>query len=139
LIILADTGALYALIDASDAWHSRIVSWWGAGRGRREVKLPVTVLPEIAYLLSTRLGAAAEEAFVTAIAEGEFAIEPLESEDIERAAELIGVYSDLPLGFVDATIVAMAERLEIREVLTTDRRHFSVVRPRHVKRLALYP
>lgn len=139
MIIVADTGALYALIDASDAWHNRIVSWWGAGRGGRDVKIPVTVLPEIAYLLSTRLGTAAEEAFVRAIAEDEFEIEPLESEDIERAAELIGVYSDLPLGFVDATIVAMTERLEIREVLTTDRRHFSVVRPRHVKRLTLYP
>lgn len=139
MIVLADTGALYALIDASDAWHERVVDWWAAGGARRDVKIPVTVLPEITYLLANRLGPAAEEAFARAIADGEFAVEPLEAEDIGRAAELIGVYSDLPLGFVDATIVAVAERLEIREVLTTDRRHFSVVRPRHARRLSLFP
>lgn len=135
--MLADTGALYALVDASDAWHKRVIVWWETGR--REVKIPVTVLPEITYLLANRVGPAAEETFVRSISEGEFAVESLEPEDIERAAELIGVYSDLPLGFVDATIIAMAERMEIREVLTTDRRHFSVVRPRHAKRLSLFP
>jgi len=137
LIVLADTGALYALIDASDAWHERVVDWWGAAR--REIKVPVTVLPEISYLLANRVGVWAEEAFIKSVADGEFTVESLESDDIERAAELLGVYSDLPLGFVDASIVAMAERLEIREILTTDRRHFSVVRPRHAKRLSLLP
>jgi hypothetical protein len=40
-------------------------------------------------------------------------------------------YSDAALGFVDASIVAVAERLKIKELLTTDRRHFSLIRPRH--------
>ena len=137
MIVLADTGAVYALIDASDAWHKRVVEWWAAAKS--EVKVPTTVLPEISHLLMNRLGWRAEEAFIRSVADREFEIEPLESEDIERAADLIQVYSDLPLGFVDASLVAMAERLEAREVLTTDRRHFSVVRPSHVKLFTLLP
>ena len=48
-------------------------------------------------------------------------------------------YSDFPLGFVDASIIAIAERLESREVLTTDRRHFGAVRPRHARGFQVVP
>ena len=69
-----------------------------------------------------------------AIADGEFTIEPLDDEDLPRIADIMHAYRDLPLGFVDASVVAIAERLEAREILTTDRKHFGVVRPRHVER-----
>jgi predicted nucleic acid-binding protein len=137
LTVVADTGPIYALVDASDNWHERVTSWWGGGR--RRVILPVTILPEVSYLLQTRIGAAAEEAFVRAVADGEFVIEQLEDEDFPRIADLVHAYRDLPLGVVDASIVAVAERLGTREILTTDRRHFGVVRPRHTKTLALVP
>jgi predicted nucleic acid-binding protein len=137
-VVVADTGALYALVDASDAWHARVVGWWGVA-GRGEVVVPVTVLPELAYLLQTRIGPAAESAFIRAVVDGEFPVEPLEPEDVERAAALMERYEDAPLGFVDATVVALCERLETRDLLTTDRRHFALVRPRHAKALALHP
>jgi predicted nucleic acid-binding protein len=136
-IVVADTGALYALVDVSDVWHKRVVEWWRAGT--RNVIVPVTVLPEVSYLLQQRIGPAAEERFIRAVAEGEFVVESLESDDVERAADLMAAYSDFPLGFVDASIVAIAERNETSEVLTTDRRHFTVVRPGHVRRLILVP
>lgn len=137
MTVIADTGALYALVDASDAWHARVVAWW---RGEaRAVVVPVTVLPEICYLLQTRIGAAAEIAFIRAVADGEFIIEALEPEDFTRIAALMDKYADLPLGFVDASVIAIAERLVTRDILTTDRRHFSVVRPRHARTLALLP
>ena len=137
MTVLADTGALYALVDADDRWHARVVEWW---RGNtRPVLVPAPVLPEVTYLLGTRIGAAAEEAFVRAVADGEFTLEPLEAEDVPRAAELMRTYGDLPLGFVDAAVVATAERLGIREVLTTDRRHFGLVRPRHLRAFVLVP
>lgn len=66
-------------------------------------------------------------------------IEPLYDEDVVRAAELMGIYRDAPLGFVDASIVAQAERLGIVSLLTTDRRHFSLVRPRHISSFRLEP
>jgi uncharacterized protein len=137
VIVIADTGPLYALIDRSDAWHKRVAAWWA--EQTHTVVVPVTVLPEVCYLLQTRIGAAAEHAFVRAVANGEFEIEPIESADIERAASLLLEYADMPLGFVDATVLAIAERLGAREILTTDRRHFGVVRPRHGVGLSLVP
>lgn len=68
-----------------------------------------------------------------------FASLRLASSGLERAADLIGQYADLPLGFVDASVVALAEQLELQEIATLDRRHFSVVRPRHVDAFTLLP
>jgi predicted nucleic acid-binding protein len=137
VIVLADTGAIYALIDASDAWHERVVAWWQ--QSRADVILPATILPEVSYLLQARIGEHAEQAFVRSIADGELVVESLEESDYPRIADIMRAYSDFPLGFVDASVVAMAERLEARMVLTTDRRHFGVVRPRHVRALTLVP
>lgn len=137
MTVIVDTGPLYALVDSSDAWHERVVTWWR--RRARNLVIPVTVLPEVSYLLQARIGSAAEQAFIRAVADGEFTTEPLEPEDITRAAGLMEEYADLPLGFVDATLVATAERLGVREILTTDRRHFGVVRPMHTASLVLVP
>lgn len=137
MTVVADTGALYALVDASDRWHARVVEWWRANA--KPVVVPVVVLPEVTYLLATRISPAAEEAFVAAVAAGEFTVEPLEPEDLGRAVELMRRYADLPLGFVDAAVAATAERLDTREVLTTDRRHFGVIRPRHARGYAVLP
>jgi predicted nucleic acid-binding protein len=135
--VIADTGPLYALVDRTDAWHERVITWWS--KRARNVVVPSVVLPEVSYLLQTRIGSAAEQAFIQAVADGEFIIEPLEQEDIARAAELLREYADLPLGFVDAAVVATAERLGTREILTTDRRRFGVVKPIHTKALVLVP
>lgn len=77
--------------------------------------------------------------FARAIAGGEFVIEPVDAADLPRAADLMAVYIDAPLGLVDATVVAVAERLGITRLLTTDRRHFSLVRPRHLAAFELLP
>jgi uncharacterized protein len=99
----------------------------------------VTVIPEVTYLLTKRIGPRAEQAFVRSLVDGELEVEPLVPGDLRRAADLLIAYADLPLGFVDASIIAMAERLEIVMLLTTDRKHFGVVRPRHVEALKLAP
>lgn len=114
-----------------------MITWWRTER--RDILLPVTVLSEICYLVQRRLGVQAELRFVRAVADGEFTVEALELADLERVAELLETYRDLAIGFVDASVVAVAERLDTPSVLTVDRRHFSVVRPRHVERLTLAP
>ncbi len=137
MTIIANTGALYALIDSDDDWHERVAGWW---KGNRDpIVIPVAVLPEVCYLLHTRISREAETAFVRAVADGEFVVEPLEPEDIVRAGELLQRYADLDIGFVDATVIATAERLDSTDILTTDRRHFSVVHPRHAGALRLSP
>ena len=87
------------------------------------------MITEVVYLLATRLGIDAEVRFLGDLASGNLIPEPVASSDWLRIAELVARYSDLPLGAVDASVIATAERLAITEVATLDRRHFTVVRP----------
>ena len=89
------------------------------------------------YLLHTRLGAAAELAFVQSLAGGELDVEDLRRTDLARSGEVMRRYPEI--GFVDASIVAMAERLKIETIATTDRRHFQRIRPKHTKSFTLVP
>jgi predicted nucleic acid-binding protein len=128
---------LIALMDEDDAWHARARDWFAATTDH--VVVPSTVVQETAYLLGDRQGPRIESGFLRAVASGEFRFEPVNEVDIARAADLVDAYADFPLGFVDASIVAVAERLDISSLLTTDRKHFGVVRPVHCKRFKLLP
>jgi predicted nucleic acid-binding protein len=101
--------------------------------------VPVLVITEVTYLLATRLGVVAEARFLADLASGALTPVAVEPADWERIAELGVRYHDLPLGTVDASVVATAERLGISLVATLDLRHFGVVRPRHVEAFALVP
>jgi len=135
--ILLDTGALYALADRDDKWHARMVAALEAHPGDRVV--PVTVLTEACYLLNTHLGNAAERQLIRAAIEGELLLEGVILSDLERTEHILQKYSDANVGFVDASAVAIAERLGIRVVVTTDRRHFSLFRPKHCRSFELLP
>jgi predicted nucleic acid-binding protein len=97
------------------------------------------VVGEVAYLLARTGGARTEAQFLTSLAERTFSTVELTVDDYRRAAELVLTYEDLPLGTTDATVIALCERLGLSEVATLDRRHFTVVRPRHVEALTLLP
>jgi hypothetical protein len=125
------------MADRDDDWHLRVVRF--LERSRDEFVIPVTVLPEAAYLLSGHLGTGAEQKLVQTVVNGEMAMEDLTVQDLRRALELLRRYEDARLGFVDASVVAIAERLKIERILTTDRRDFSLVRPRHCKQFELLP
>ncbi|MDN3359945.1 PIN domain-containing protein [Actinomadura sp. DC4] len=77
--------------------------------------------------------------FLEALAAGELDLVPTVSSDLARMVELVRTYADLPLGAVDASVVAIAERLGIKEIATLDRRDFSVVRPRHAEVFSIVP
>lgn len=94
---------------------------------------------EASSLARKALGAAAEAALLRAAARGEVRLEPPTAADLERMAELVETYADLPLGTVDASVVATAERLGHAQIATLDRRHFTVVRPKHTEALTLLP
>ena len=101
--------------------------------------LPAPVVAEVTYLIGLKAGAAAEASFLISLADGDFIPVELISADYRRMAELVERYADLPLGTCDAAVIALAERLDVDEVATLDRRHFTVVRPRHVNALTLLP
>jgi hypothetical protein len=133
--LLLDTGALYALADADDDWHIRVRDFLRAER--QSLLVPVTVIPEATYLLRKRLGPAAETQFAESLAAGEMAVENLTPRDLARCSDLLHIYDFL--GFVDASVVAIAERLKLRAVVTTDRRDFARVRPAHITAFQLLP
>jgi predicted nucleic acid-binding protein len=133
--LLLDTGVIYALADRHDGWHERVKAYLETVI--EPLVVPVTAVPEAAYLLQTRLGHEAELAFVRSLMTHEVDIEPLQQTDVTRAAAVLEVYPEI--GFVDASIVAMAERLKLRRLATTDRRHFGPIRPSHIKAFELVP
>ena len=101
--------------------------------------MPVLVVTEVAYLLASLLGVEAEVRFLGDFAAGNLISEPVTGDDWIRIAELVARYRDLPLGTVDASVVAAAERLHVTQVATLDHRHFTVVRPAHAPAFELLP
>ena len=139
-MILCDTGPLVAAAIANDRDHHACTELFtGAHLGRRPLMVPATVVAEVGYLLNREGGPRAEAIFLRSLADGDFGIVDLTRNDFGRMAELVLQYGDLPLGTTDASVVAIAERLDVTEVATLDRRHFTVVRPAHVEALTLLP
>lgn len=106
---------------------------------RGPLLVPDLVITEVVYLLATRLGWQPEVRFLGDLASGNLTLEPVHPADVLRMAELVAQYHDLPLGSVDASVIAAAERRGVGDVATLDRRHFSIVRPRHVETFRLLP
>jgi predicted nucleic acid-binding protein len=128
---------LYAYVDEDDRHHQACLDLLLTHRG--PLLVPTLVVTEVAYLIETRLGPEAEVRFLGDLASGDFASEPVAAADWLRMAALVWEYRDLPLGTVDASVVAAGERLDISQVATLDRRHFSVVRPSHAPAFELLP
>lgn len=135
-MILVDTGPLVAVADADDSNHPSCVQFFE--RARRPLLVAASVIPEVCYLLARHLGSSAEAAFLRAFPD-QLVLQDVTVSDLRRSADLVEQYRDLSLGMVDASLVAVAERLGLRTVATLDRRHFSVVRPRHVSAFELVP
>jgi predicted nucleic acid-binding protein len=136
-VIIVDAGVLIAATDVDDD-HHEACSRLFVERGS-EFIVPATVVVEVCWMLAGHVSTAVEAEFLDSIAEGELRVEILDRVDYARASELVTIYGDFPLGMVDASVVAMAERLNISEVATLDHRHFNVVRPQHVESFTLQP
>lgn len=128
---------MYAYVDADDRHHRECLELLERHVG--PLLVPALVVTEVVYLIGTRLGVEAEVRFLGDLAAGNLIVDDVAAADWLRIAELVSVYRDLPLGSVDASVVAAAERLGIEEIATLDRRHFSVVRPSHVDAFLLLP
>jgi predicted nucleic acid-binding protein len=115
-------------VDRDDRHHEASVDLLESHLG--PLIIPTLVITEVTYLLASRLGVQAEIRFLGDLAVGNLIPEPVAPGDWLRIAELVGRYDNLPLGTVDASVVAAAERLAVSEVATLDRRRFSVVQPK---------
>lgn len=135
-MIVADTGAVLALIDADDDHHEAL-----AAAFREDPSswvLPWAVLPEVDYLLGAHVGVRAQDAFLSDLGRGEWVVDWGGEADLRRANEIATRYRALHLGLVDAAVIAAAERLRATAIATLDLRHFGAVtirgRPRLIPR-----
>ena len=136
-LLVVDTSALYAVADGSDDDHNACDELLGTFAG--ELVVPTPLVVESSWLICDRLGAAAEASFLRSVTTGELRREDLTDADWERALALVEGYADLALGLVDASIVAVAERLGVGNIATLNHRDFRVVRPRHTEAFQLLP
>jgi uncharacterized protein len=136
-VLIVDAGPLYAAAATGDKHHRRSVDL--LSRAPRPLLVPALVLTEVSYLLGDHIGPHAELAFARAVADGELVVEPVLDTEWRRIAELTEQYLDLPLGIVDASVVALAERHGLDTIATLDHRHFATVKPRHVAGFTLVP
>jgi hypothetical protein len=135
--LVVDTGPVVAFMDRRDPRHDEAFELITGTR--EDIVIPAPNLVEIDYWLRKRTSAQHWRALIDDIAEGSFHVRDLELADLRRAVELEAQYDDLPLGIVDASVIAICERLGETKLATFDRRHFSVVRPRHCDAFTLLP
>lgn len=125
-MIVADTGAVIALVDRRDRHHRELRAAFESRPA--EWLLPWAILPEVDYLLGAHVGASAQEAFMEDLADGSYEIEWGREADLEDARRLTRQYAALRLGLVDAVVIAVATRRRAAAIATLDVRHFAAVK-----------
>ncbi|HET8777593.1 MAG TPA: PIN domain-containing protein [Candidatus Limnocylindria bacterium] len=125
-MIILDTSGLLAAIDGSQRHHAAAVA------ALRAVPPPWLlspfVLAELDYLLATRVSQVAERALLAEVARGVYRLESFDADEIGAAERIIGRHAKLDIGLADASVVVLAERYGVRELLTLDERHFRALR-----------
>jgi uncharacterized protein len=137
MALVLDTGPLYASLDRDDTDHEasrRLIV-----DAREPLIIPAPVLVEVDYWIHRRMYPAVMTALLNDILDGVFLVETLLEIDYQRVRDLCDRYADADIGFVDAAVLAVVERLNEPKLATLDRRHFGMLRPRHVDALILLP
>lgn len=137
MALILDTGPLLAALDAADPDHARCADLLLAAS--EDLIVPALVLAELDYWCARRLPSEAWLVFLDDVLAGAYQVVPPTRADLVRCRALQSTYRDLTIGVVDASIVALAERLGEPKVGTLDHRHFAAVRPAHLSALTLLP
>lgn len=132
-MITLDTSVVLTALNTSDVGHQQVMEMIRRARG--PYVLPVAVLSELTFMFERDYGSRKLEEFLTSIIQGQFVLDCGER-DIERVLELVQRYSDFPLGFADAAVVACAER-NGGLVSTLDYRHVGAIAREGVIELAI--
>lgn len=124
-MILLDTSGLLAALDSAQRHHEQAVG--SLATASSPLLLSPFVLAELDYLIATRVGESARTTLLDEVARGAYALQPFSEEDVQRALAVIRRHADLGISLADASIVVLAERYDVRDVLTLDERHFRVL------------
>ncbi|MDB9493769.1 PIN domain-containing protein [Spirulina major CS-329] len=133
---IADTGFVVALLNRKDHHHSAVATIY---QHQPTIALPQPALTEIAYLLGRDAGILTIVQFLRSLDKSRFQVISLTWPDTQRVAQILEMYQDSQIDFVDACVMAIAERLNLQTVLTLDRRDFSIFRPQHCQAFNLLP
>lgn len=125
--VLIDTSAVISIIDKSHHLHKKIKELVLVEENLYII--PSTVIVEVCQLLKYKFDSSVEISFLKEIIKTIFLMESVKYQDMSRILEILIKYKDLNIGYVDSSIVAMAERLKTNKILTLDKKHFSVVIP----------
>lgn len=136
-MILLDTSGMLAWIDADQRQHAEVAAVMT--KATPPFLLSPFVLAELDYLLAARVGRSSELALLEEVERGGFQLEHLSAADVGAARRLIERYQDLDMGLTDASLVVLAERHDVWDVLTLDERHFRALRGARGKRFRLWP
>ena len=137
MLLIVDTGPLYASLDRRDVHHTACRRLFE--ETTEPLVIPSPVLVEVDYWIHVRLHPGILVALLDDIVAGAYRIEELFPQDYARVRELCDRYADADVGFVDAAVLAIVERLDEPKLATIDHRHFRALRPRHVDALRLLP
>jgi uncharacterized protein len=135
--ILVDSSFLYALYSRDDNHHETVIAV--AELYHAQFIIPYVVLTEVAFLFRRAGGAPAVARFLAALVKSRHQYEITAPSDLLRAHDILIEYADVNLDFVDCCLMALAERLDVTQIATLDRRDFSIFRPRHCDYLELLP
>lgn len=137
MALILDTGPLYASLDRSDADHAACRALIESAD--EALVIPAPVLVEVDYWIGQRLHPGALVALLADIEAGAYLVADLVGADYARVRELCDRYADSDIGFVDAAVFAIVERLNEPKLATLDRRHFGLLRPHHRASIDLLP
>jgi uncharacterized protein len=134
---VADTGFVVALLNRLDAQHEPVKALYE--QTSQPILLPQTTLAEVAYLVGQASGIANVAAFLQGLPASRFQLEALTAQDVQRVAQILKQYADSRIDFVDASVMAVAERHRITTIMTLDHRDFRLFRPSHCPYFELLP
>lgn len=134
--LVCDASVVHAALNPRDRSHLACIELLSSSSS---TTIPAPVIVEVDWLARSRNVHGATVELLESIEDGSLAVVDLDLEDYVRVRSLLSAYADLGLEFVDAAVVAVAERLEQTRVATLDHRHFSVVKPLHCEHFTLVP
>ena len=134
--VIGDTGFVVALVNKTETMHSRVVRVYSK---QKQILLPQTVLAEVAYLVGRNAGVDTLVAFLRGLPASRFRLIELTEVDVKRVAEILDEYKDSRIDFVDATVMAIAERYGSTKILRLDWRDFRLFRPQHCDSFEILP